>query len=205
MTEIALSAILLGVCWGMPIGGLSFAHSHCTFNKLGDSQMKKYLFCLIAGLISTSVLAAELQMPPSALSNVPPNDQKVVAVAQFDPSHSSVGQNPKEMTVRELVSNRSTIGSADEKMLCVVESVSNPERKSGGICVSAKTTPATLKIATFKNATGTPINPREELHSEFYGEKNASIALASDGTLHFECVRDDNGRNTGTCKPEDND
>lgn len=168
--------------------------------------MKKYLLCLIAGLISTSVLAAELQMPPSALSTESPNKDRIIMVAEFDDLADTVrglpGNNPVEMTVEKLTSDRATIGLAGPaggKKLCVVQSVSNPTFVAGGTCVSAQNAPSTITVATFRNANGIPSDVRDVPRGDFYRENNMLTVSSTDGALYFNCRMDD-GRNTGTCR-----
>lgn len=164
-------------------------------------MLKRTVIGLFTAILSMAAYAAELQLPPTALSNVPPNDLKVVVVAEFT-GDSRVGQNPMEMTVREL-SNRPTIGSKIDKRLCVVESDSNPVQKSGGMCVSAQINPATVKVATFDNATGKPINTREIPRGDFYEKRYTRIAMISpNGPIRFKCLLADDGHNTGTCTLE---
>lgn len=159
--------------------------------------MKKVLGSLLAVLLFPSlVFAADIQMPSSALSNVAPNDQKVVSVAEFNNLGGHAGQNPRKMTIRELVSSRPTIGSADDMRLCVVESISNPERIGGGFCVSARTSSAIVTVATFKNATGTPINGERTIAVRDFVA--GAIRAQAKGAVNFDCIVKD-GKNSGVC------
>lgn len=151
-------------------------------------------------LFPLSVLAADIQMPKSALSTESPNKDRVIAVAEFSDVREAVGTNARTMTIEVLTSHRPTIKSmyADGGMkLCEVKSVSNPERTSGVFCVSAQNNPSTVTIATFKHASGEPMNAREVSRNDFYGTR--PLAFGVHGPTHFDC-HVINGKNIGACR-----
>lgn len=184
----------------MPLKKYFYLHTYTVPSTLYRSfTMKKILIATlvaISSLISLPSLAGDLKMPPSSFSNVPPNNQKLVAVAEFgnlDVEH--LGKNARMMTVEEMSSNRVTIASAsnaDEKKLCTVSSVSNPEFVSDH-CVSALHGQATITIATFDYVTGAQQNERVVSRNEFYG-----TLVALNSVVKLDC-HVANGKNTGTC------
>lgn len=163
--------------------------------------MKKVIFAtLIAmSMISTSALASDVKLPlDSARSDIAPNNQKKVIVADFG-DLMKPGQNAREMTIEALTANRASITASSDKgdkKICEAVSIDNPMRRDNGICVSAKMNPATITVATFKRGAGAPKNEHPVPMKEFV---EAKMAIPAGGVDDLEChVKD--GKNTGYCK-----
>lgn len=140
---------------------------------------------------------AGTQMPLSTLSNVGSNDQRIVAVAEFSILNDQVGKNPKEMTLKDFIASRPPIDTnGDGKMLCVVESMADPERKSGGMCVSTQNTSRIVVVATFRNATGAPIKGERTMAIKDF--VTGAVAKQANSGTDFNCIVKE-GINTGVC------
>lgn len=161
------------------------------------------IFAVLAVLFSLPALASDIKMPQSALSTDSPNKDRIVLVAKVNNVINGVGTDIQQMTIEKLISNRPTIQSMIDgsPKLCEIESKSNPVCKHGGIIVLAENNPATLTIATFKHASGEPMNVREVSWNEFHDAKSAVIG--NNGPIHLDC-HFKNGRKTSICRMASN-